>query len=189
MIWLFAVRWFYVVNHTQFVPMKTRKQLRCNWRIPNLRNPCYITSPRMYCNRSATPEEAVSFNVDFRVKFLKEIDHRIVDNKMANNVLRPAFHLAKIWRTFLTEAKLTANSNPHKIGSNESSIRLHIKAGNIQNGGCHIAGVKFWRKKIIASFWDLRITTCNITKCETVVRSCRYGIYLSQMPTNMFHLL
>jgi hypothetical protein len=50
----------------------------------------------MYCNRSATPEEAVSFNVDFRVKILKEIDPRIVDNKMANNVLRPAFHLAKI---------------------------------------------------------------------------------------------
>ena len=89
----------------------------------------------MYCNRSATPEEAVSFNVDFRVKILKEIDHRIVDNKMANNVLRPAFHLAKILRTFLTETKLTTNSNPHKTGSNESSISLHIKAGDIQNGG------------------------------------------------------
>ena len=156
--------------------MKTRKQLRCNWRIPNLRNPCYITSPRMHCNRSATPEEAVSFNVDFRVKILKEIDHRIVDNKMANNVLRPAFHLAKILRTFLTETKLTTNSNPLKTGSDETSISLHIKAGDIQNGGWHIAGVKFWRKKIITSFWDLRITTCNITKWETVVRSCRYGI-------------
>jgi hypothetical protein len=38
----------------------------------------------MYCNRSATPEEAVSFNVDFRVKILKEIEfisHTIIGRK------------------------------------------------------------------------------------------------------------